>query len=73
MSPFLFSDFTIFRVFSPKTISVLKIVEPSMISMLDYLRDTLANVGLTGAQLEWDLNDVTWIKNNYIKRESNRI
>ena len=36
MSYFLFSDLLIFIVFSPKTISVLVIVEYSTISMLEY-------------------------------------
>ena len=33
-----------------------------MISMLEFLKDTLANVGLLEALLEWDPNNVTQIK-----------
>ena len=73
MSSFLFSDFSSFRVFSPKNISVIIIVEYSTISMLEYFEDTLANVGLPEALLEWDSNYVTRIENKYIKRELNQI
>ena len=73
MSSFIFSNFSIFFVLSPKTISVLRIVECSTISMLDYFKDTLADVGIPGSWLGCDFNDVTRIKNNCIKRRSNRI
>ena len=46
MFSFFFYDFSIFRVFSPKTISVLKMLEYSTNSMLYYFKCTLANVGL---------------------------
>ena len=39
--------------------------------MLDYFEDTLTNVGLPDAWLEWKWNDMTRIKNKYVKRESN--
>ena len=58
---------------SPKTISVLRIVEYSTISMLDYFEDTLANVGLSEAWLGCVYNCVTGIRNNYVKCESNWI
>ena len=48
-------------------------MEYSTISILGYFGDTLVNVGLPEACLEWDLNNVTQIENNYVKRESNRI
>ena len=73
MSSFLFSEFSSFRVFSPKNISVIIIVEYSTISMLEYFEDTLANVGLPEALLEWDSNYVTQIENKYIKCELNQI
>ena len=44
---FHFSDF--FRMFSPNPISIIRIVEYSMISVLEYLRETLANLGLPKA------------------------
>ena len=40
--------------------------------MLEYFRDTLANVGLPKAWLEYDSNCVTQIKNKYVRRESNQ-
>ena len=57
-------------MFSPKTISVPRIVEYSTISMLDYFEDNLANVVLPEAWLECDSNDVTRIENNCVKHES---
>ena len=45
-----------------------------MISMLEFLKDTLANVGLLEALLEWDPNNVTQIKIKItVKRDSNQI
>ena len=44
-----------------------------MISVLKYFRNTLANVGLTKASLEYDSNFVTRIENKYVRCESNRI
>ena len=57
----------------PKPIWVLIIVEYSTISTVDYFEDTLANVGLPEAWLEWYSNDVTQIKNKSIKRETRSI
>ena len=54
---------------SPKQICVLIIVEYSMISMLDYFEDILANAGLPYAWLECDLNEVTRIGKKYVKHE----
>ena len=48
-------------------------MEYSTISMLDYFEETLANVRLPESWPECDLNDVTRIKNKYIKRKSNQI
>ena len=48
-------------------------MEYSTISMLDYFKDTLANVGLPEVWLEWDSNDMTPIENKCVKHESNRI
>ena len=48
-------------------------MEYSTISMLNYFKDNLANVGLPKAWLVWDSNCVTPIQNKYIKRESNLI
>ena len=56
-----------------KSISVLIIVEFSTISLLDCFEDTLAHVGLPESWLEYELNDVTQIKNNYINLEPNWI
>ena len=41
--------------------------------MLDYFEDTLVNVGLPEAYMEWVSNCVTWIKNKYVKCELNWI
>ena len=38
-------------------------MEYSTISVLDYFIDTMANLGLPEAWLEWDSNDVAWIEN----------
>ena len=46
-------------------------MEFSTISILDYLEDILANVGLPEAWLEWDSNDVTQIKDKSVKCEAN--
>ena len=51
MSSFILSIFLVFEVFLPKTISVLRIVEYSTISMLGYFEDTLTNLGLPEAWL----------------------
>ena len=48
-------------------------MEYSTISVLEYFGDTLANVGITKALLECDLNCVTHIENKYVRRESNQI
>ena len=53
--------------------SNIEIVEYSTILMLDYYKDTLENVGLPEALLEWDSNYVTRIENKYIKCELNQI
>ena len=62
-----------FRVFSPKPILVLRIVEYSKSSMLDYFKYTLANVGLPEAWLKLKSNYMTQIKNKFVKRKSNWI
>ena len=49
-------------MFSPNTISVLKIVEYSTISMLGYFGYTLDNVGLLEEWLEQESNAVIQIK-----------
>ena len=53
----------IFNTVLSKTVSVLRIVEYFTISMLYYFKDTLANVGLHEAWMEWDLNFVARIEN----------
>ena len=53
--------------------TMLRIVEYSTILMLDYFEDIMANLGLPEDLLLWDSNYMTWIKNNYIKHESDRI
>ena len=40
--------------------------------MLNYFEDTLANVRLPEAWLEWDSNDVTQIKNKRVKYDLNQ-
>ena len=65
--------FTIFKCSCQKTISVLRIVEYSTISTLDYFKDTLSNVELSKFWLEWQSNDMTRIENNCVKREMKRI
>ena len=60
-------------MFLPNPISIIRIVEYSTISVLEYFGDTLANVGLPEAWLECDSNFVTRIKNKYIGREYNQI
>ena len=57
------------RVFSPNPNSIVRIVEYSTISVLEYFEDTLANVGLPEASLKCDLNCVTRVENRYVKRE----
>ena len=52
---------------------MIRIVEYSMISVLEYFEDTLNNVELPEVWLEFDLNFVTWIENKHVRRESNRI
>ena len=49
-------------MFSQNPISIIIIVEYSTISVMEYFRDTLANVGLPKAWLECYLNCVTQIK-----------
>ena len=54
ISYFLFYYIYIFsRVLSPKTILVLRVAEYSTISMLDYFKDNLSNVGLPEAWTKW--------------------
>ena len=65
--------FEIFRVILPKPIWVLKIVEYSMNSIFDHFEDTLANIGLLELWIKWYYNDLIWIKNKSVKRESNWI
>ena len=47
-------------------------MEYSIISMLDYFKDTLANMRPYKAWMEWDSNDATQIENIYVNHESNR-
>ena len=47
-------------------------MEYSMISMFVYFEDTLVNMVLLEACLEWYSNGVTKIENKYVKCESNR-
>ena len=42
------------RVFSPNPILIIKVLEYSMISVLEYFGDTLENIGLPKAWLECD-------------------
>ena len=49
-------------VLPPNTISIIIIVEYSTISVLDYFKDTLANVGLPEAWMEWYSNCVAQIE-----------
>ena len=67
--------FTLFfvREFLPNPISIIGIVEYSMISVLEYFGDTLANVGLPEAWLVCDWDCVNCIENKYVRHESNRI
>ena len=48
-------------------------MEYSTISMMDYFYDTLANVGLPEAWLEWESNDPNQTENKCVKCESNLI
>ena len=50
-------------------------MEYSAILMLNYFEDTVANVGIPEAWLEWKFTDVTQIGKKYVKREfeSNRV
>ena len=68
---FYFSYF--FRVFSPNPISIIRIVEDSTISVLEYFGYSLANVGLPKAWLGCDSNFVTWIENKYVRCELNQV
>ena len=52
---------------------MIRIVEYSTISVLEYFEDTLANVGLPEAWLRCDSNCVTRVENKYVRRESNQI
>ena len=61
------------RMFLPDPISIIRIVEYSTISVLEYFEDTLANVGLPESLLKCDLNCVTRIENRCVRCESNRI
>ena len=48
-------------------------VEYSTISTLEYVKNTLANMGLDESWMEYDLNDATQIENKNFKCESNCI
>ena len=48
-------------------------MEYSTISILDYFKYTLANVGLPEYWQDCDLNGVTWIETKSVKCESNQI
>ena len=48
-------------------------MEYSIVLVLGYFEDTLANVGLPEAWLECDYNCVTQVENKYVRRESNQI
>ena len=48
-------------------------MEYSAISVLEYFKDTLANMGLPEAWLECVLNCVNRVESKYVRRESNRI
>ena len=52
---------------------MIRIVEYSTISVLEYFEDTLANVGLPEARLKCDSNYVTQVKNKYVKHKLNLI
>ena len=52
---------------------MIRIVDYSIISVLKYIEDTLANVGLPEALMRCDSNCVTQVENKYVRRESNRI
>ena len=60
-------------MFFPNPILIIRIVEYSTISVQEYFKDTLANMGLPGAWLKYDLNCVTCVENKYVRRESNWI
>ena len=60
-------------MFSPKPNFNYRIVEYSMISVLEYFEDTLANVGLLESWLKCDSNCVTQVENKYVRGESNWI
>ena len=57
----------------PNPISIIRIVEYSTISVLEYFRDILDNVGLPESRLESNYNFVTHIINKEVRCESNRI
>ena len=53
ISSFIFSNYTVLKiVFLPKKVSAIRIVEYSIISILDDFKDTLANLGLPEAWVE---------------------
>ena len=60
--------FLVFLVLLQKIIWVIIIFVYSTILMSYYLEDTLANVGLPEAWLEFESNYMTQIKNNCVKR-----
>ena len=60
-------------MFLLKPISMIRIVENSTISVLEYFGDTLANVGLPEAWMECDLNCVNRIENKSVRRVLNQI
>ena len=72
-SPSLLCFFDFVKMFSTNTVSIIRIVEYSKISVLEFFEDTLANVGLTEAWLEWGFNFVTRIKKqlSLIKSKNN--
>ena len=47
---------------SPNKILLIRIVEYATNLVLGYFKDTLANVGLPEAWLEWDSNSLTVIE-----------
>ena len=60
-------------MFSPNLISSIRIVEYSTISVLEYFKDNLVNVGIPEAWMRCDSNFVARDENKYVRRESNWI
>ena len=63
----------VLRVFLANSISIIIIVEYSTTSVLEYFGDTLVNVGLPEAWIEFDSNFVARVENKYVRRDSNLI